>query len=218
MQKVDNNNLSRDQLKGKSMDIEKKVFQFKISLRNIKPEIWRRIVVPANYSFWDLHVAIQDSMGWLDSHLHAFNVKKPDSGMSEQIGIPDDDYMDDELVFLPGWEILIAKYFHKPGDNASYEYDFGDAWEHEIILEMIGERGPKTKYPQCLDGARACPPEDCGGTDGYNELLTIIADPSDEEHESTMEWLGGKYDPEKFNNTKVRFDNPKKRLKEANIK
>src|SRR5271169_5630758 len=123
------------------MDMEKIVFQFKISLRDVEPEIWRRIVVPANYSFWDLHVAIQDSMGWLDYHLHSFGVKNPANGVVEEIGIPDDDWIDDEVVFLPGWEIPIANYFQKPGDNATYEYDFGDAWEHEIILEMIGERG-----------------------------------------------------------------------------
>ena len=114
------------------MDIEKKVFQFKIRLRNIEPEIWRRIVVPANYSFWDLHVATQDSIGWLDSHFHAFRVKNPNNGVSEQIGIPNDEYLDDELVFLPGWKMPIAKYYQKPGDNASYEYDFRDDWEHEI--------------------------------------------------------------------------------------
>ena len=193
------------------MDPRKLAYQFKVSLKEIEPTIWRRMEVQASYSFWDLHVAIQDAMGWLDYHLHVFRVPDPETGEIDEIGIPDEEPFEDDLVSLPGWEIPLAEYFLKPGDRADYEYDFGDGWEHEIVLEKIQSRVPKTKYPRCLDGARACPPEDCGGIGGYESMLEIIFDPSHEEHESTMTWLGGSFNPESFDPKKVKFDNPRKR-------
>jgi hypothetical protein len=197
------------------MNIKMVVYQFKITLKEIEPVIWRRIVVPATYSFWDLHVAIQDSMGWLDSHLHVFRIDNPRTGKIDEIGIPDDDPFEDELVLLPGWELSIVDYFIQPGDRAGYEYDFGDSWEHEVVLEGILLKGTKTKYPKCTGGARACPPEDCGGVHGYQEMLKIVRNRSHEEHKSTMEWLGGKYDPKTFDPDSIRFDNPKKRWRIA---
>jgi hypothetical protein len=197
------------------MDPKKLTYQFKVSLKEIEPTIWRRIEVPAIYSFWNLHVAIQDAMGWLDYHLHVFYVPNPETGVIAEIGIPDDEPFEDDLVSLPGWEIPLTEYFIKPGDRADYEYDFGDGWEHEIVLEKIQSRVPKAKYPRCLDGARACPPEDCGGIGGYESMLEVISDPSHEEYESTMTWLGRRYDPESFDPKKVKFDNPKKRWRIA---
>ncbi len=193
------------------MDTKKLTYHFRVSLKEIEPTIWRRLEVPASYSFWDLHVAIQDAMGWLDYHLHVFRVANPETGRIEEIGIPDKEAFEGDPVSLPGWEIPLAEYFIKPGDRADYEYDFGDGWEHEIVLEKIQPRVPKTKCPRCLEGARACPPEDCGGVGGYESMLEIIFDPSHEEHESTMTWLGGSFDPELFDPKKVKFDNPKKR-------
>ena len=189
--------------------------QFKVTLKEIQPKVWRRIVVPAGYSFWDLHVAIQDSMGWLDYHLHVFRVRNPDTGEPDQIGIPDDDASGDVEPFLPGWEVPMVEYFRQPGDRADYEYDFGDGWEHEVVLEEITVRVPKAKYPICLEGARACPPEDCGGVPGYEEMLKALRDPTHEEHESTLQWVGGPYDPAAFDPEKVRFDSPKKRWRIA---
>jgi len=180
------------------MDSKKLTYQFKVILNEIEPTIWRRIEVPASYSFWDLHVAIQDAMGWLDYHLHVFRVPDPETDEIDEIGIPDEEPFEDDLVSLPGWEIPLTKYFTKPGDKADYEYDFGDGWEHEIVLEAIQSRIPKTKYPRRLDGARACPPEDCGGIGGYESMLEIISYPSHEEHESTMAWLGGRFNPDSF--------------------
>jgi hypothetical protein len=197
------------------MDRRRYIYQFLVRLRDISPEIWRRIQVPATYTFWDLHVAIQDAMGWLDYHLHAFRIRDPDSGSIDEIGIPDDEPFEDEPPVIPGWEMKIADYFMESGDVSLYEYDFGDGWEHEVILEAISERKKGKKYPICLSGVRACPPEDCGGVSGYEELLSTIADPKSEEYESTMEWLGGRYDSEHFNTTEVKFDNPKTRWKIA---
>lgn len=190
-------------------------YQFKVTLKGIEPEVWRRILVPASYSFWDLHVAIQDAMGWLDYHLHLFRIPHPDTGQSSHIGIPDDDPFDDEVECLPGWEIPLAEYFRAPGDQADYEYDFGDGWEHEVVLEQVSTRVAKAKYPVCLDGARACPPEDCGGVPGYEQMLEVLGDPTDEEHESILQWVGGRYDPAGFDAKKVRFDDPKKRWRKA---
>jgi hypothetical protein len=191
-----------------------RVYQFKISLREIEPAIWRRIQVPVKYSFWDLHVAIQDSMGWLDSHLHQFSIKMPQAHKTKEIGIPDEEgYLDIEI--LAGWDVDISSYFTDLGVTALYKYDFGDSWEHDIILEglLIKEKG--VKYPRCLDGERKCPPEDCGGTDGYFEFLGAVLNPSHEENARMLEWYGSKYEPEEFAPTKVRFDNPKKRWKVA---
>lgn len=187
------------------------IFQFRVSLLGIEPEIWRLIAVPATYSFWDLHVAIQDAMGWLDYHLHAFRVPDPKTGTIAQIGIPDDTF-EDEQPFLPGWETPIRDYFTQPGDSAHYEYDFGDGWEHHVVLEQCVNRVPRKRYPICLDGAQACPPEDCGGVPGFGELLEVLGDPTHEEHDSRIR---GKYDPLAFSPKKVRFDNPKTRWRNA---
>jgi hypothetical protein len=197
------------------MNAKRLLYQFKVSLKDIEPTIWRRIVVPASYNFWDLHVAIQDSMGWLDYHLHLFRIEDPETTEIDRIGIPDDEPIDDGMECLPGWELPIAAYFVELGDMAEYEYDFGDGWEHEIVLEGVLLKEPKTKYPKCIDGARACPPEDCGGAHGYNEMLKIVHDKHHGEYKSMMEWLGGKYDPKGFDPKSVRFDNPRKRWKIA---
>jgi len=196
------------------MEPKNQTLQFKVTLMGIEPEVWRRIVVPRNYSFWDLHVAIQDAMGWLDYHLHAFRMQNSETGEVHQIGIPDDSF-EDAAPVLAGWEVPISGYFREPGDRAFYEYDFGDGWEHEVVLEEIGSPIPRKRYPMCVNGARACPPEDCGGVPGYEELLEVLRDPTHEEHESMLEWVGGKYDPAAFSPKKVRFDDPKKRWRNA---
>ena len=193
-----------------------KVCQVTVTLQGVRPSIWRKIQVPSSYSFWDLHVAIQDAMGWRDSHLHAFRIANPSHGEEEDlIGIPDEDRFVGAPEFLPGWMVPIDKYFVKPGDSASYKYDFGDGWEHEIVLDDTLLRKPRLRYPRCVAGERACPPEDCGGPPGYELLLKILADPEHEQHEEMLEWVGGSYDPGRFDPRKVLFDNPKKRWERA---
>ncbi|MFH1739682.1 MAG: plasmid pRiA4b ORF-3 family protein [bacterium] len=192
-----------------------RIHQFKITLREIDPPIWRCILVPEDYNFWDLHVAIQDAMGWLDYHLHAFRIRRKHGHSVAEIGIPVEEQFDDEPEVLAGWEVPVSRYFNDVGVCAEYQYDFGDSWKHDVLLEGILLREKSQKYPQCIDGARACPPEDCGGVSGYCGLLEIIADPDHEEHEDMMTWVGGKYDPEEFSPDKVKFDNPKKRWRHA---
>jgi hypothetical protein len=193
-----------------------KVYQFKITLRGIRPPIWRRIQVPGNYTFWDLHVAIQDAMGWFDAHLHAFEVANPKMGFVEAIGIPEEDFIRGNHRTTAGWKRKIAQYFSEKNTKARYVYDFGDDWVHDIKLEKILAADKDVNYPQCLAGKRACPPEDCGGIWGYEELLEIISDPEHEQHEEMVEWLGDEdLDPDYFDRTEVQFDDPKERLKYA---
>jgi len=192
----------------------KNVYQFKIVLNNIGPLISRTIQVPENYSFWDLHVAIQDAMGWQDCHLHEFKLMDPRDRREKRIGIPDDENLLYYITF-PGWEEPIAEYFSLNNPFAEYDYDFGDNWKHIIKLEQILEKQSDIKYPICIDGERACPPEDCGGVGGYADLLEALEDEDHENHENMKRWLGAKFDPERFDPKKVKFDNPHKRWKMA---
>ena len=183
--------------------------QFKIELLGVSPPIWQRIQVPATYSFWDLHVAIQNAMGWTDSHLHAFEVAGQ-TGDGEEIGIPDPD---GEHDFIAGWKRKLSRHFKAPGDQMIYEYDFGDSWRHSVLLEQIALAEPGVRYPRCIAGARCCPPEDVGGETGYEDFLAAIRDPKHEEHDSYLEWCGGSFDPAEFDLACVEFDDPKERRK-----
>jgi len=186
------------------------VYQFKVTLNGIRPPVWRRIQVPENYTFWDLHVAIQDAMGWFDSHLHEFDVDDPISGRQERLGIPTEDYdFDDEIT--PGWNRHISHYFSMENPKAGYVYDFGDDWEHTLTLEKILPREKASQYPVCVKGKRACPPEDCGGVRGYKELVEIIADPEHEEYDEMIEWVGEGFDAEAFDAKSVEFEDPRER-------
>lgn len=182
------------------------VLQFKITLLEIEPPIWRRIQVPANYTFWDLHVAIQDAMGWQNEHLHDFRIPQPD-GSSLYIGIPDEDspMLHNELA---GWEVKVRRYLAHPGDEVLYVYDFGDMWKHSVVLGGILPAEPGQTYPRCLEGACACPPEDCGGSYGYERLLKAIANPKHERRQELLRRVGGSFDPEAFLPQNVTFQDP----------
>jgi hypothetical protein len=153
-------------------------------------------------------------MGWDDYHLHEFEMVNPSTGLKANIGIPVQDEVFDREV-LPGGKQKIADFFSTENRTASYVYDFGDSWEHKIQLEKIlpGEKG--VEYPICIKGKRACPPEDCGGVWGYAELLEIIRDPTHEEYEEMLEWVGEEFDPEHFDVKEVSFDDPDRRRKIA---
>ncbi len=195
------------------------VYQFKITLYEIDPPIWRRIQVPAKYNFWDFHVAIQDAMGWLDYHLHAFRFRPKHKRKTIEIGIPVD--VPDDIEIIPGWEVPITDHFTDPGQAIEYEYDFGDSWFHEILFEGILLKTKGEKYPKCIAGERACPPEDCGGIGGYYWVVNVLQDPGHDEYEDCVGWLKGHaknyhpYDPDEFSTDKVHFENPKQRWKHA---
>lgn len=151
-----------------------KIYQFKITLQYITPPVWRCIQVPQDYSFWDLHVAIQDTMGWNDSHLHEWLVNDPKTGQKLHLGIYPSEFEDEPKVIMD-WEVPIKKFFTKEEDSIPYDYDFGDNWNHTIELEKILSAETGKKYPICIDGKRACPPEDVGGSGGYEEFLDAIS-------------------------------------------
>ena len=165
------------------------IYQIKISLIGAKPPIWRTILVPSDLRLDAFHDVIQIVMGWRNCHLHQFIQN------NVFYGIPDDEFgmeIEDEAKF---------KLFHllkKEKDTIKYEYDFGDSWEHKILLEKIFPFDTKTVLPVCIKGKRACPPEDCGGIWGYEELLQTISNVKHPEHEDMQEWLGGDFNPELF--------------------
>ncbi len=171
----------------------KKIYQIKISLRGSKPNIWRRLLIPSDLLLSDYHIIIQSSMGWTNSHLHQF-IK----GTTFYRGWDEDDDFWDEFDNVDYKKIKISALLKKEKDKIIYEYDFGDGWEHDIVLEKILAEDGKTKYPVCLKGKMNCPPEDCGGIWGYQNMLQILQQPKHEEYDSYLEWLGGGFDPEEF--------------------
>ncbi len=185
------------------------VFQLLIVLPNTDPLVWRRVQVPAEYSFWDLHVAIQDAMGWKDCHLHEFELFNSKSGQVTRIGIPDDE-MPDERPCLPGWKVPVNRYLTEGSSPVRYRYDFGDDWEHTLEFEALLPAG-RGRYPKCVAGSGACPPEDVGGPDAYKEFLRTIQNPRHPEYAETLEWVGGSFNPNVFNPSRVKFDDPQER-------
>ncbi len=164
-------------------------YQLKITLRDCKPSIWRRIVVRADMKLDRLHQVIQIAMGWTDSHLHQFV-----SG-GDCYGPPD---REGDAEMLNEKRYTVADLAPTVKARFAYEYDFGDSWEHEVLLERILPPETAFKHPVCLGGANACPPEDCGGTYGYAEFVNAMADPEHEEHEQMEEWIGGPWDATRF--------------------
>ena len=189
----------------------KDVYQFKITLCGTEPPIWRRIQVPGSYTFYDLHVAIQDAMGWQDCHLHMFELKDKDArGGHVRIESPFDDPDFEEEGTMLATEVPIKSFFKKPKDRALYTYDYGDDWHHDVVLEKIVPREPRKTYPACLAGELACPPEDCGGVYGYYECIKAIE--NKDNSDGLLTWLG-KWKPDRFDPQRVRFENPGSRLK-----
>ena len=169
------------------------IFQLKVTLEESKPPIWRRILVPGDINLARFHDVLQIVMGWTNSHLHQFF-----SG-GAMYGIPDDEFGGDYgFEMKDDSKYKLSQLLEKEKDSLQYEYDFGDAWGHKIILEKILPHDSSLKLPSCIKGKRACPPEDCGGMWGYQDLLEVIRDTSHPEHEDMLEWLGGDFDPEYF--------------------
>jgi len=174
--------------------VAQRLFQFRISLREIEPEVWRRIQVK-DCTLDRLHLHFQLAMGWENYHLYQFKIGGVLYGDPELLC---EGFMDDPEV-IDSDVTRLSDIVPRDGKRCRfvYEYDFGDCWVHDVLCEgcLTAERG--SPYPICLEGARACPPEDVGGTGGYAEYLEALADPEHEEHESLLEWRG-KFDPEKF--------------------
>jgi Plasmid pRiA4b ORF-3-like protein len=165
------------------------VYQLHIRLAYIEPPIWRRIVVSGQISLFRLHRMLQVVMGWENYHLHQFIVG------TTRYGEPDPEYEDD---MKDDRRVRLQKIAREKGFSFIYEYDFGDGWRHVITVERIELLTQDMYVPRCLDGARACPPEDCGGIGGYEHLLTALRDPRHPEHKEMRAWAGTHFDPELF--------------------
>ena len=163
-------------------------YQLKITLKNVKPAIWRRFVVPADIPLPDLHLIVQTVMGWYNSHLHQFII-------DGEFYTEPDEYSIDRCIDYRN--IKLNQVITAEKQTFEYEYDFGDGWEHIIELEKVLKEHDQPS-PVCLAGKRACPPEDCGGPFGYSDLLEILSDKEHEEYRETIEWLGNDFDPEYF--------------------
>lgn len=168
------------------------VYQLKVVLLETDPPVWRRFVVPSGVTLHRLHLILQEVMGWTNSHLYRFQIGK------REYAEPDPENEFYELPFRNSRRAKLERLVPKKGSIFLYEYDFGDSWVHELMVEDILKPDPGKRYPTCLAGERACPPEDCGGTYGYAELLGIIGDPEHEQYLDTMTWLGGHYQPDFF--------------------
>ncbi len=180
-----------------------KIFQFKIKLRGITPMIWRRVQISSTSTFGYLHCIILRAMGWEGGHLHEFVIINPKKGYEDHIASKrENSYADCKIIDED--KSRIDRYFSMVNKNARYTYDFGDDWEHDIVLEKILDVQEGVTYPLCLTGKRACPPEDCGGIWGYKNLLEIMDDPDHDEYEEMVE-LYGEIEPEDFDHADVRF-------------
>ena len=169
----------------------KLVAQLKVYLCHIKPQIYRRILVPSSIRLPLLHDVIQRAMGWEDYHLHQF-IKGETFFIESNPDWPS--HMNDEDENLYTLKDLAPH----PKDKIQYEYDFGDSWIHTIYREKTLELDEPLKHPICIAGKRACPPEDCGSVPGYYNLVEIFKDPDHEEYEEMLDWVGYQYDPEEF--------------------
>jgi len=178
------------------------VLQVKVVLRGFDPPVWRRVALSVNASFAQLHEVLQQAMGWQDCHLHEFRVGAVICGLPDPDGPPG---------LLDERQQGLSPHFAQ-GTSGLYLYDFGDGWEHELLVERVEPADPAVAYPICTAGARACPPEDCGGAVGYQELLEALADPRHPAHETMKTWVGGDFDPEGFDRNMVNRRLQRRRL------
>ena len=195
-------------MKQKSLDLGM-IYRLKVTLKGSKPPIWRRLEVPGNITLAKLHHILQVAMGWTDSHLHSFKIGKiyyqePDPYSDPEFSLAE--IRNEKKLKLQQISLREKMKF-------LYEYDFGDCWEHEILVEKILPMTEERRRPVCLKGAKACPPEDIGGLWGYYNFLKIMQNPKHPEHEDMMEWMGGQFDPDEFDLEEVN-----KQLKKLKIK
>lgn len=165
------------------------VYQVKVTLTGVRPPVWRRLLVPSSVSLRKFHDILQIAFGWTDSHLHQFEAR------GETYGIPHSEYANSTRNDA---RVRLNEVFRKERDSMLYEYDFGDGWVHKIVLEKMLAASSDVKVPRCIGGARACPPDDCGGPFGYSKFLKAIRDPFHPEHEEMVDWIGGDFDPNWF--------------------
>jgi hypothetical protein len=179
---------------------EPEIARLKITLDEIKPRIWRQIEVPLGIRLDELHLVIQEAMGWENAHLYEFRAGGSSWGIAdEELGV---DYGDGPL---PAKRATLGELVGGAGKKTfKYLYDFGDGWEHSIRVERLIAADPDSRYPRLLAAKRGCPPEDCGGPWGYTDYLEAITDPNHENHDEMIEWRGPGFDPEDANEAGIR--------------
>ncbi len=168
--------------------------QLKIELRHVKPLVWRRLLVPESVTLAKLHVILQWAMGWTNSHLHEYEIAH------RRYGVPnDEDDWPGAAPLIDERRMRLKPLIEDGLRRFTYQYDFGDSWEHVIKVEDLVAPKSGTPLIVCLAGANACPPEDVGGDSGYAEFVQVLADPRHEEHANMLTWVGGAFDPTAFN-------------------
>ena len=170
-----------------------RVYQIKVTLNETAPPIWRRLLVAEDITLLKLHRVLQIAMGWEDCHLHHFIAGKVFYSSPPPYADSFDDSSDESEAKARLCDVL-----PRVKAKMDYEYDFGDGWMHSIVVEKIDESANERQVPSCIEGAQACPPEDCGGAPGYADLLETLADPDHEQREEVLEWIGGEFDPAHF--------------------
>ena len=176
----------------KTNELPNAIYQMKLTLLGTKPPIWRRLLVPSEFTLAHLHDVFQIAMGWQDGHLHEFRIG------NKRFGVPDlkGGFMGASAC-IHERKVRVRDVFTKGGAKAVYVYDFGDNWQHAVTVEEVMSPDPGLRYPLCIKGKLQGPPEDCGGIFGFYHFLEAIGDPGHEEHAEMREW-GGSFDPEAF--------------------
>jgi hypothetical protein len=177
----------------KKTAVPPEIYQLKVTLLGTSPPIWRRLLLPADLTLAQVHDVLQAAMGWEDCHMHEFCVGHRHFGQPNP---------EDRLMGMPPVEnerkVRLSSVLGRIGAKAIYTYDFGDSWEHGLVLEKRLSPDPDTAYPVCTGGQLACPPEDCGGIGGFYDLLDALGDPAHDQYDELRDWVGDDYDPEVF--------------------
>jgi hypothetical protein len=184
------------------------IYQIKVTLLGTKPPIWRRLLVPASMTLAKLHDVLQTAMGWAGGHMHEFRTA------DRHFGMPDPEDRSMGMQVENERSIRLSSVLRRAGAKLIYTYDFGDNWEHAVVLEKLlpAQLSLDLEYPICIDGKLACPPDDCGGIPGYYELIEALADPEHDRHEEISEWISDGFDPQAFSVENVnRMLSPKRR-------
>ena len=168
------------------------ILQLLITLMHIEPPIWRRVLVPTNMNLARLHDVIQAAMGWQEYHLHEFQIG------DRRYGVPDPAFEDPDFKVYHDANFKLDAVLGRGIERFIYTYDFGDNWQHDIVIEQQLPSDASKTYPTFMAGERRCPPEDVGGVPGFYEFLDAISDPAHEDHKHMLEWAGGRYDPDEL--------------------
>lgn len=164
--------------------------QIRVSIDEIEPDVWRRLVLPVQWTLEHLHLGIQAAFNWWNYHLYEFRIGGLRYGEVETLT---EDATDDDPRVFDQREVRLLDF--EQGSVFSYHYDFGDDWQHTVVVEEFLTLTATPKHGSCVAGARARPPEDVGGVSGYERFLEIIADREDPEYDETIRWCGGYFDP-----------------------